>query len=120
MDYNLPAGIVYYRIQIIERDGSSFYTKTASINNKLNESFIVSPNPATDYINISHGSSASIIVNVKITDAAGRFVKAVSKQRVGAGSNLRIPMDGYAAGTYYVEIEGEAYFKVVKKIALIK
>lgn len=120
VDYNLPAGIIYYRIKIIERDGSSFYTKTASINNKLTESFIVSPNPATDYINISHGSSASIIVNVRITDAAGRFVKAVSKQKVGAGSNLRIPMDGFAAGTYYVEIEGEAYFKVVKKIALLK
>lgn len=120
IDYNLPAGIVYYRIRIVEKNGSSFYTKVASINNKLTESFIVSPNPATDHIMISHGSSSAVTVNVRITDAAGKMIKAVSRQSVAAGAKLRIPLENYAAGTYYVEIEGEEYFKVVKKIALIK
>ena len=119
-DYNIPAGIIYYRVKVVERNGSSFYTKIASINTKSTESFVVTPNPATDYINISHGASASLLVNVKITDAAGRLVKSLTKQSVAAGNNLRVSLAGFAAGTYYVEIEGEEYFKVVKKIALIK
>lgn len=119
-DFNIPAGIIYYRIKVIEKDGSSFYTKVATVNNKSNESFVISPNPATDHIMISHGSSAPVTLNLKITDAAGKVVKTISKQAVSAGGKLRIPMDNYAAGTYYVEIEGEEYFKVVRKIALIK
>ncbi|MBC7936966.1 MAG: T9SS type A sorting domain-containing protein [Rhizobacter sp.] len=119
-DYNIPAGIVYYRIKIVERNGSSFNTRIASINNKITASFVVTPNPASDHINISHGAEASITVNVKITDAAGRVVKSLAKQSIATGNKLRIPLMGFAAGTYYVEIEGEEYFKIVKKIALIK
>ncbi|RYY41949.1 MAG: hypothetical protein EOO06_21800, partial [Chitinophagaceae bacterium] len=40
-DVNIPAGIVYYRIKVIEKDGNNFYTKIASINNKVQESFVV-------------------------------------------------------------------------------
>jgi len=119
-DYNLPAGIVYYRIKIIEKDGNSFYTKIASINNKFSESFVVSPNPATDHIMISHSASTTLFTNIKVLDAAGRIVKTLTKQSIAPGSKLRIPLQGLASGTYYVEIEGGEYFKVVKKIALIK
>jgi len=119
-DYNLPAGIVYYRIRIIEKDGSSFYTKIASINNKFTESFVVSPNPATDHIMISHGASSTLLANIKVVDAAGRVVKTLVKQSIAPGNKLRIPLQELAAGTYYVEIEGGEYFKVVKKITLIK
>jgi hypothetical protein len=119
-DYNLPAGIVYYRIKIIEKDGSSFYTKIASLNNKFSESFVVSPNPASDHIMISHSTSATLLANVKVLDGAGRVVKTLAKQSIAPGAKLRLPLQDLAAGTYYVEIEGGAYFKVVKKIALIK
>ena len=97
-----------------------FYTKIASLNNKFSEPFVVSPNPASDHIMISHGSSTSLLANVKLLDGAGRLVKVLSKQLIAAGNKLRIPLDGLSAGTYYVEIEGGEYFKVVKKIALIK
>ena len=119
-DYNLPAGIAYYRIKIIEKDGSSFYTKIASLNNKFTEAFIVSPNPATDHIMISHGATGTLIANVKLMDGAGRVVKTLSKQSIASGSKLRIPLQDLAAGSYFVEIEGGEYFKVVKKITLIK
>ncbi|RYE20843.1 MAG: T9SS type A sorting domain-containing protein, partial [Sphingobacteriales bacterium] len=119
-DYNLPAGIVYYRIKIIEKDGNSFYTKIASVNNKTSESFVVSPNPASDHIMISHGSSTSLKVNVKIVDGMGKVIKTLTKQAISAGGKLRISLQDLSAGTYFVEIEGEEYFKVVKKIAVIK
>lgn len=119
-DLNIPGGIIYYRIKVIERDGSSFYTKVATVNNKLTESFIVSPNPATDHIMVSHGATTPITVNIKITDAVGKTIKTVSKQTITTGGKLRVPLQGYASGTYYVEIEGEEYFKVIKKITLVK
>jgi hypothetical protein len=119
-DYNLPKGVVFYRIKIIEKDGSSFYTKIASINNKFSESFVVSPNPASDHIMISHSASTTLLTNVKVLDASGRVVKTIAKQTIAPGNKLRIPIQGLASGTYYVEIEGGEYFKVVKKIALIK
>ena len=120
VDYNIPAGIVYYRIKIVERDGSSFYTRIANVNNKFTESFVITPNPATDHILVSHGSPEALTVNIKITDASGKTVKTVSKQKIAAGDKFRINLQGFASGTYYVGIEGEEYFKVTRKIALIK
>ncbi|RYY44454.1 MAG: T9SS type A sorting domain-containing protein, partial [Chitinophagaceae bacterium] len=119
-DVNIPAGIVYYRIKVIEKDGNNFYTKIASINNKVQESFVVSPNPAADHISISHASSSALVVNVKIVDGMGKIMKTLTKQSIEAGGKLRISLQEFSAGTYFVEIEGEEYFKAVKKIAVIK
>jgi hypothetical protein len=120
IDHNIPAGIIYYRIKIIEKNGASFYTRIASVNNKLTESFVVTPNPASDHIMISHGASSVITANIKLVDNIGKTVKVLTKQSIAAGNKLRIPLQEFAAGTYYVEIESDQYFKVVKKIAVIK
>lgn len=119
-DFNLPAGFVYYRIRIIEKNGSSFYTKIATLNNKFSESFVLSPNPATDHIMVSHGAATTLLINVKVLDGAGRIVKTISRQSVAPGAKLRLPLQDLTNGTYYVELEGNDYFKVVKKIVLTK
>ncbi len=119
-DYNIPSGRIYYRIKIIENDGSYFYTKVASIINKATEAFVVSPNPATDHVMISHSSQAAVVANIRVVDNAGRTVKSLLKQTIPAAGKLRVPLQDLGAGNYYVEIDGDQYFKMTHKIVLIK
>ena len=120
LDTDMPNGLIYYRIKVFESNGSSFYSKVAVINNKKTEVFEISPNPAVDYINISHASTKTIIANIRIVDGMGKMVKRLPSQSILPGSKLRIPVEGIAAGTYFIEIEGSQYFKIVKKVLITK
>ncbi|MFT3982246.1 MAG: M1 family aminopeptidase [Ferruginibacter sp.] len=119
-DRNMPIGIVYYRIKIIERDGSSFYTKVAVVNNKQTAVFEVNPNPAIDNMFISHNDSKTIIANIRIVDAAGKLVKTFTKQSLLPGAKLAVNVKDMPPGIYYVEIEAEQYFKMIKKVMVIR
>jgi len=119
-DFNMPSGIIYYRIRVNELNGSSFYSKVAAINNKSTEVFEVNPNPATDHFFISHGSSKTIVANLRILNAAGKTVKVLNKQTILPASKLRISVQDLPAGIYYVEVEGEQYFKMTKKLMIAK
>ncbi|MCC6693355.1 MAG: T9SS type A sorting domain-containing protein [Chitinophagaceae bacterium] len=120
LDTDMPNGIIYYRIKVFEANGSSFYSKVAVINNKKMEVFEVNPNPAVDFIYVSHASAKTIKANIRIVDAVGKTVKVISGQSIFPGNKLRIPVQDIAAGTYFVEIDGSQYFKIVKKVLITK
>lgn len=119
-DIQMPAGIVYYRIKVLERNGAYFYSKLGVINNKQTEVFEVNPNPAVNDIFISHSNTKTIVANIKINNGAGKTVMMLQKQSLAPGAQLKIPVAKLAAGIYYVEIEGEQYFKMIKKIMVVK
>lgn len=82
-----------------------------------NESFLarsinVSPNPATDYLNIN---SDSVIINrITITDLNGRIVKTVELNQ----THSQINISDLNSGVYFMELqseEGNISKKIVKK-----
>ncbi len=54
-DQSPLAGLSYYRLKIIEKDGTSRYSKIVTINTALIHSFSLYPNPATSNVNVMHG-----------------------------------------------------------------
>ncbi|MGF2411340.1 M1 family aminopeptidase [Ferruginibacter sp.] len=114
-DYHILAGTGYYRIKVLYADGAFIYSKTVSINNKVDYYYTITPNPAKDFILIS-GSAAKGTADINIYDATGRMVKKLPKQTFDNSNSLKIAVKELGVGNYFVEIvrpDAEAYTKQI-------
>ena len=76
-----------------------------------NSAFKISPNPATNFINISLGNKEN--ATIKIYDERGKMVKQLSVN----GQQATINISNFAAGVYYAEINAEG---IITKQKFIK
>ncbi len=118
VDNNVSRGISFYRIRIVQKDGTITYTKTISVNSGT-DFFTITPNPARDYIMISN-STLGEVVNIKIFDAAGRAVIKIMKHSFAPNSTLRVPLNKITTGSYFVEMDVPGQNKFTKQIVVIK
>ncbi len=58
-DPSIPNGVVYYRLKMIDRDGSFKYSSIIAINNKKQDILSVFPNPVKDNLFVSHAKAAA-------------------------------------------------------------
>jgi Secretion system C-terminal sorting domain len=83
-----------------------------AVNNFLNNSFSISPNPANDFVTISSKNSA--INKIDLTDINGRIVKTAI---VGDLIETTVNISDLASGVYMIKIasaEGVATKKIIK------
>jgi hypothetical protein len=73
-DYGQYAPLTYYRLKLIDNDGSSKYSAVVSVSNEAKEINTVSiyPNPASSEVNIQFVDSKTKEVHVTIKDMQGR------------------------------------------------
>jgi hypothetical protein len=123
-DFNLTSG----SINLIFNDGSTqaeFFINTAadacydvngpiicpanpnSIDDLLNETLIVYPNPTSDYI---YFSSPDEITNIVVYDAGGKQLKSVESPKDG------VSLSGYNSGLYIISFINADGMKVNKSI----
>ena len=91
----LGTGTIYYRLQIIDKDGKSKYSDVRSIKLQNNARYTILPNPAKDYIAISGKN----IADITITDATGKQVMTTKVPRIN--------ISGLARGIYFVRIQSD-------------
>jgi hypothetical protein len=108
---NAPlAGVSYYRLRMIDADGSFAYTAVVMIRNTKDISISVLPNPAQDFIRIS---ASVAITGVAIADAAGKPVISIASFH---GEPVNISL--LKPGAYFVratEANGESVsVKIIK------
>lgn len=114
---NYPtAGINYYRIKIIDKDGSITYSTIRAIdfNNNVKDIFTVTPNPAHNYADIVFNDDAVNAV-VNVFDATGKLM--ISKKVTG---NTRIDTSSLSGGVYYVTTSSKNIYTANKKLIIIK
>jgi hypothetical protein len=115
-----PAGVNYYRLKMVDKDGKFTYSKTISINNgDTHFSAAVLPNPVHNTITLQITSGIGQKVSVNIVSLNG-IVLATQQFDVSAGVNTKtIAAGNLAKGTYFVKIvtEGktQATLQVVKQ-----
>lgn len=80
---------VYYRIRMINNDGSYRYSKIISILPHLafNDGFTVSPNPVRDYIQVKIETSVDHIAELTVINQQGKIIKRI-KEPVSRGTNI--------------------------------
>ena len=123
-DEGLESGTYYYRLKMIDLDGTYTYSPVRSV--QVKEKFIKSeissifPNPTTGRVNIEiQKSSKDDIVTGGIYDVLGEELIVISHEDNVRNSKLVVDLSNLAEGDYIVRIQiGVEVF--VKKVILTK
>lgn len=119
-DNKVAAGVNFYRLQAIDKDGSYKYSNIASVNVKIKGLFVtgVYPSPFTDKINISITSENNADARISLYDYTGK--QLASKNATVAKGVTLISLDNLGTisnGIYLVKVQaGESTLvqKIVK------
>ncbi len=103
-DSKLPAGDrVYYRLNMIDIDGKSAYSKTVSVplDHKISN-VLIYPNPASQKLNIQLQQAITSANALQISDMAGRIM---TRQQLTRGQKtIEINVSALAPGRYFLKI----------------
>jgi Concanavalin A-like lectin/glucanases superfamily/Secretion system C-terminal sorting domain len=98
--------VQYYRLKIIDKDGSFKYSNIIRISNPVNKQFTVFPSPAQAVITISSSKNQQAV----IINTAGQILNKIDLVK---GSQL-IDVTALAAGVYFIKA-GEEVVKFIKQ-----
>ncbi len=91
-----PKGVLYYRLEVVDKDGSKTYSEIRSVYLTTDDSgFTISPNPAKDYVTVT----GSNIKQVKLLDNMGRVVVVKDVNNMP----INIPVNRLSKGLYMVQ-----------------
>jgi len=112
-------GKVYYRLKMIDLDGSATYSKIASVYiNPPPMIATVSPNPFTDAINMSLQLEQPQQLHIRLLDFTGKEMLAIPFYGQKGMNTVQIPQLGRLAGGLYIlqllTAGQEMQFKLVK------
>jgi len=98
-------GINYYRLQIIDKDGTTSYSKVISVPfSILNSPFSIYPNPATNFATI-HFSKAVDKATISVYDITGKAV--ISQPLNGSIKDYKLNTQTLPNGLYVVKVNTE-------------
>lgn len=103
----------YYRLKMINSDGSYSYSKIVDVRFDRPVAFTLYPNPAGGAITIGLNVPAGPL-QLQIVDVAGRIVRSQSVESAGSPLSVSIDLNGLADGMYFVKIGGETASFLIK------
>lgn len=108
-----PAGLSYYRLHMVDRDGQGTYSNTITIKKNLDAAQPASlyPNPAKRQVMLNVGNENLLHTKATITDISGRVCETISIKN----HTQLIPLDRYTAGTYFLKMEDGTVLKLMVK-----
>ena len=103
LDKNATPGTHYYRLKMVDIDGSFTYSKVISIHLADQDRISISPNPAKGEIelmaNLEHSG-----IEVLIFDSSGRLVIMTGKIDSEENEPMSVPVDALPSGVYFLKI----------------
>ncbi|RYZ99427.1 MAG: T9SS type A sorting domain-containing protein [Sphingobacteriaceae bacterium] len=112
-DSSVLKGINYYRLKQVDIDGKFEYSKIENVLHTQNKTIAVHPNPAGDYIIVTGTTAGEKII---ILDAKGSMVL----QQKCSSSVIRISLDNFITGNYFVQLLSADGKKTTTGINIIK
>jgi ELWxxDGT repeat protein len=95
------AGNLYYRLEIVDKDGKTTYSKILNVKVKASFDFTLATTKTDAVINLGDRNG---IASIQIADAAGR-IQYKEKQTIIAGQSFKIPVSTLATGMYFISVE---------------
>lgn len=99
-DYTTTIGTNYYRLQSVDKDGSSSYSKVVSVNFGGKQAFSIIPNPARDFATISFSKTVDK-ATIAVYDITG---KAVITQSVSGTNAYKLNTQTLTNGVYVIKV----------------
>ena len=107
--YNQAAAINYYRIKLVNKDGSAIYSKVIAIKGDGTGVTLqtVYPNPFHDKLELAITTEEAGIISILMYDMSGKLVVSRAKQTI-KGLNV-ITLNGLStlrSGNYFIDVNG--------------
>lgn len=106
----------YYRIKILDNDGSYQYSTVKSISLKSNNEIVVYPNPVKNYLTIDISKTSFKNVDIQLNDITGRQVLS-SKVNNLIGT---LQLNNIAEGVYSIQLQNNGTVIQRKNIIISK
>jgi len=100
-------GISYYRLKMIDKDGSFSYSSIVKIGATNEKGFTIFPNPVEAELHLQVSRTKAESVTVKILDQLGKVLKQQQVQLNVGNNSFTITVDNLAKGSYMVVVNGE-------------
>jgi hypothetical protein len=104
-DENLPAGTWYYRLRMVDRDGTETLSHTVSVEVAGPGKLLVYPNPCSDWLYIQIGEMAQ---DIQVFNVFGQIIATYPQ------STSQINMANWPVGVYLIAVNGEVV-RVIKE-----
>ena len=99
---------VYYRLQIVESDGSISYSNVVALSLSNATSFTIYPNPVRNNLSLLVQSSKSELVTVQVVDMLGKSLHQEQTQLNAGLNNVSLNLTSLAKGNYVVILKGSS------------
>lgn len=100
---NLTEGKYYYRLKMLDKDGSYNYSSVRMLTVGKTITVNVYPNPAQHFVTVDLNGRLSVETEIILFDATGNQVLKVKP----SNNSVNIPLDKLAIGMYHLSIIGE-------------
>lgn len=106
-DMNPLRGVSFYKIKQVDNDGKFSYSviRTVTLNSQKDD-ISLSPNPASDYLNISSFEEVDI-KKLLVTDLTGKILMSIPSIQEASDLAQSIDISKLSAGVYLLHIETE-------------
>ncbi|HEX8333908.1 MAG TPA: T9SS type A sorting domain-containing protein, partial [Segetibacter sp.] len=108
------AGTNYYRLKIIDRDGSHEYSPVKTIQNNSSFSVNVYPLPAKEKLNVEIQSSKTGKANVAITDVSGKTLITTSLSVIPGSNRSAVNIQSLSKGVYFLKVISSEATETIK------
>jgi hypothetical protein len=95
-------GIDYYRLQMVNLDGSYAFSWPSVVRSELVQNISVFPNPAKNYIYVTLGGSVATNA-VRLIDLNGKVLQEQRLNATSLNTTISMPVSGYAQGIYILQ-----------------
>lgn len=108
----------YYRLLIVNNDGSSDYSEIVFIN-RNNADYLVSevyPSPAPDLVNVDVFTDVANELNVEIFDMLGNKIFTSHYRLISGDQSIQIDTQQWIPGIYLMHLKDKNHSAIIKKI----
>jgi len=114
-DNSFPTGIIYYRLKMMDINGTFTYSPIVRINNNSGIVINIYPNPASNMATIELPSGIGKNIAINVINASGQLVKQLLQK---SAPQIQLNVSAIPAGAYTVYItDGENNY--TQKMAII-
>ena len=108
-EISLLDGNNYFKLKIIDKDGSFAYSQIVSVRNDCagSAAVILYPNPAGDFINLKFPAAMPSSLPVSIYDVNGRVVLQNPVRSRTGENTIRLQVDSLIPGKYFIRSQTE-------------
>jgi hypothetical protein len=111
-------GISYYRLKIVDFNGSYEYSDWRSVDFNGIEIINLFPNPTNGNMTVLVGSSTDENIEIQIVDALGRYVYKESSTVFSGITSFFIDVSKYANGVYVFKVQTDSRIFVQKQFVV--